>query len=307
MLQAHDVDTKHLVALVAVADEGSFAGAAAILGYSQAAISQQVASLERALGEPMFDRPGGPRPATLTPAGHVVLRHARLILERLDDIDNDLRHLQAGTGGRVVCGTFQSITVTFIPDLVIAMREVMPSVALQLYEQDMDEDLQGAVVAGDIDVAFMTNPTRIDHRVELIELGTDPYVVLTPAAERPKRRGMPFAIEDLADAPLIGQKESLYQAIVDDGLRALGVPPHYVFRTNDNGGVQAMVRAGLGYAVMPRLAVDARDEGIVVRPLEPALTPRTIYVGIRRGGSRLPAAERIVTMLRRIARRYLEV
>jgi len=104
---------------------------------------------------------------------------------------------------------------------------------------------------------------------------------------------------------MIGQKESVYQAHVDDALRRVGVTPQYVFRTDDNGGVQAMVRAGLGVAVMPRLTIDMNDPGVVVRELSPAVTPRTIYLGLRRQGSRLPAAERLVEIARRTSRAHL--
>ena len=79
-----DVEFRHLRALRAVAEEGSFVGAADILGFSQAAISQQIAGLEKAVGVALFDRPGGPRPVTLTPAGRVLLRHADAVVELLD-------------------------------------------------------------------------------------------------------------------------------------------------------------------------------------------------------------------------------
>ena len=303
MQRGSELEVRHLVALRAVAEEGSFAGAADALGYSQAAISQQVAGLERAVGATMFDRPGGPRPATLTPAGRVVLRHAERILERIDSIGNDLRHLESGTGGRVVCGTFQSVTVSLIPDLVSAMRRELPDVALQLYEGDYNEDLLDLLVAGDIDVTFIASPVD-DDRVDLISLGHDPYVALLPA-DRGAGRG-PLAVRELHGVAMIGQKESIYQSHIDEGLRRLGVTPQYVFRTDDNGGVQAMVRAGLGVAVMPRLAVDRHDPGVVVRGITPAITPRTLYLALRREGSRLPAAVRLVALARRTSKGHLD-
>ena len=77
-----DASLRQLTAFAAVADEGSFIGAADVLGRSQAGISQQIASLERATGTTLFDRPGGSRPVTLTPAGRALLRHARAVLDR---------------------------------------------------------------------------------------------------------------------------------------------------------------------------------------------------------------------------------
>ena len=302
MERGSDIETRHLIALRAVAEEGSFAGAADALGYSQAAISQQIAGLERVIGTTVFERPGGPRPATITPAGRVVLRHAERIIERLDAIENDLRHVQSGSGGRVVCGTFQSVTVRLVPDLVAAMRQEIPDVALQLFEGDYNDDLLELLVAGDIDVTFIASPVD-DARAELVPLGIDPYVAILPA-DRPGGSG-PLQVRALQGVAMIGQKESVYQAHVDDALRRVGVTPQYVFRTDDNGGVQAMVRAGLGVAVMPRLTIDMNDPGVVVRELSPAVTPRTIYLGLRRQGSRLPAAERLVEIARRTSRAHL--
>jgi len=298
-----EIETRHLIALRAVADEGGFGAAADVLGYSQAAVSQQIAALERVVGVRVLDRPGGPRPATLTPAGRLVLQHGRAVLDRLELLGTELRTLRSGDGGRVVCGTFQSITVRLIPDLVAAMREELPAVMLSLYESDYHEELIERVVDGQIDVAFLSSPAS-DARLEMIPLGLDPYVLLTPA-ERGRGRPGPFPLRDLVGRPMIGQKESDYQSHVDDGLRAHGVSPVYTFRTNDNGGVQAMVRAGLGVAVMPMLTVDTADPGIAVRQLEPALVPRTIYVGLRREGARLPAAERVAQLARRISRPHL--
>ena len=81
------VEVRHLAALRAVAQEGSFGGAALALGYTQSAVSQQIATLERAVGERLVERPGGPRRVSLTEAGVVLLRHAERIV--------------AGDGGRV--------------------------------------------------------------------------------------------------------------------------------------------------------------------------------------------------------------
>src|SRR5215813_7527281 len=77
------LDLRHLVALKAIADEGSFGRAAERLGYTQSAISQQIAALERIVGLRLIDRPGGPRPISLTEAGQILLRHADAIQARL--------------------------------------------------------------------------------------------------------------------------------------------------------------------------------------------------------------------------------
>src|ERR671918_2272473 len=94
------VELRHLIALEAVAREMSFGRAAASLGYTQSAISQQIATLERIVGEKLVERPGGPRKVSLTEAGEVLLRHAEAIVSRLSAAQADIDALansQAGT------------------------------------------------------------------------------------------------------------------------------------------------------------------------------------------------------------------
>src|SRR6202008_3169982 len=74
------VEVRHFAALQALADEGSFGRAAERLGYTQSAVSQQIATLERIVGERLVERPGGPRPISMTEAGRILLRHAQSIV-----------------------------------------------------------------------------------------------------------------------------------------------------------------------------------------------------------------------------------
>src|SRR6476619_4409346 len=93
------VELRHLLALQALATEGSFGRAARALGYTQSAISQQVATLERAVGEKLIERPGGPRPVSLTEAGQLLLRHAEAIVARMKAAQADLTAYSEGAAG----------------------------------------------------------------------------------------------------------------------------------------------------------------------------------------------------------------
>src|SRR4051812_49733320 len=93
------VEIRHFAALQALADEGSFGRAAERLGYTQSAVSQQIATLERIVGERLVERPGGPRPISLTEAGALLLRHAHSIVARLPAAPADLQALQEGEVG----------------------------------------------------------------------------------------------------------------------------------------------------------------------------------------------------------------
>ena len=103
------VELRHLAALQAVAREGSFGGAAVALGYSQSAVSQQIAALERIVGERLVERPGGPRPVSLTDAGRLLLGHAEGIVARLEAAQADLAAYSEGSAGTLRVGTYQSV------------------------------------------------------------------------------------------------------------------------------------------------------------------------------------------------------
>lgn len=302
-----DVELRHLRALRAVAEEGSFIGAADVLGYSQAAISQQIAGLEQAVGQPLFDRPGGPRPVTLTPAGRILLRHANAIADRLDAAESDLADLASGTAGRLRIGTYQSVSVQLLPEVVRSMRAVAPDLAITLVERDLNDELTEELVSGDIDVTFLQGPYE-DSRLDIIDLGYDPYVVILPKEGALARQhpGRVFPTTSISGVPMVGwNPPSRGRDPIDDQLRAHGVKTRYGFRTNDNGAMQGMVRAGMGPAVMPLLAVDTADPGVVVKRLDPPLDPRTILIATPRGATPMPAASTFVRIAKTECRKRL--
>lgn len=302
-----NADMRQLRALRAVAHEGSFGRAAAVLGFSQAAVSQQIAALEKAVGATLFDRPGGPRAAVLTPAGRLLLEHAEAVLARLDVADRQLADLAAGVGGRLHVGTFQSASVALLPAVIADLRREAPALDITLHEQDVNADLLAGLLSDELDVAFVLGPVD-DPRLEGTHLCFDPFVVVTPAEEcsvptkRARTRSasaqqpaMPMA--SLDGYPVIaGNVDDSCQVLIDDGLKARGVAPRYVFRSNDNAAIQAMVTARMGAAVMPLLAVDQDDPTIHIHPLDPPLAPREICVAIRADRTHAPAARRLVEL-----------
>src|SRR5215475_10581426 len=112
------VELRHFAALDAVASEGSFGRAAARLGYTQSAVSQQIATLERIVGEQLIERPGGSRPVALTEGGQLLLRHARAIVARMQAAQADLAALSAGEGGSLHVGIFQSVGARLLPEVM---------------------------------------------------------------------------------------------------------------------------------------------------------------------------------------------
>ncbi len=302
-MHAPDLELRHLATLLAVVDAGTFGRAADALGYTQSAVSQQVAALERTVGMPVFDRPKGPRRVTLTPAGELLAGRARRLLAEVADVADELDRLRRGVTGRIVLGTFQSASVQLLPDLVGAMRSTRPEVELGLVEDDDQDRLLGGLIEGTLDVTFTVDPPAhpdLHHE----PLGADPFLVVTRAGELP---GPTASVGDLDGVPMIGQNPTtVCQLLIDERLAAVGLRPDYVFRSQDNQAVQGMVRSGMGRAVMPSLAVDHDDPGVDVWPLDPPVPPRVLHLSWRVDRTAVPALDHLVGLARDVAERRLD-
>lgn len=276
-ITVHDLELRHLEALRAVAAEGTFGRAAAHLGYTQSAISQQIAALERIVGEKVFDRPGGPKPVRLTAAGQMLLRHAEGVLDRVSLLARDLEGYKAGIAGRIDVGVFQSVAVKVVPTVVGRLRATTPGVDVRPFESRDDERLVAMVANHELDITFTVAASPIAG-LEVVALGRDPFVAIVP---RDHPSGDTLALAEVRDNPMIGQPgDDSCQRKIDAGLTNAGVRPDYVFQTPDNAAAQAMVRAGMGLAIMPYLAVDTNDPDIRICSLEPAIPARELQLMI---------------------------
>jgi DNA-binding transcriptional LysR family regulator len=302
-----DLSLRHLAALRAVVEQGSFRRAADALGYSQAAVTQQIAGLERAVGLPVFHRPGGPRPVTLTAAGREVLEAGRDVLGRVGLLEARVAGLADGTLGRLSVGTFQSVSAHLLPQLLAEIRGTDSQVAVTVMESDDNDVLVAGLLSGRLDVSFLVGPVR-DDRLAIEEVCRDPFVAMDPADGAAGAVGAAGAgadgddvvrLADLHGRPAIGHQACACHEIVEAGLGAAGIAPDFVFRSNDNAAVQAMVRAGIGTAIMPLLAISADDPRVRVRRLHPALPARPILVAVPR--------DRVERTAERFVRRALEL
>ncbi len=288
-----DIELRHLNALRAVAEERSFGRAADRLGFTQSAVSQQIASLERITGELMFDRPGGPKPVELTPAGRMMLAHAEKILDRLELVERDLAGYRQGMSGQLVVGAYQSVSVKILPTVVGMLRRERPDIDIRPSEENDAWVMIERLLAGELDLTF-TDALVDDPRVDSVQLCVDPFVLVVPATDR---EGGRVDVGDLNRVPLVGQRHTdACQIRIESGLARSGVRPSFVFRSNDNATVQASVKAGMGYAVMPMLAVDINDPDIAVREIHPPLPPRVITIATAAGRTKSPVTERFIEL-----------
>ena len=287
------LDLRHLIALKAIADEGSFGRAAERLGYTQSAISQQIATLERIVGLRLIERPGGPRPISLTEAGRILLRHADAIQARLLAAKADMAALEAGDAGRLRVGTFQSVGAKIIPALLRRFSESHPQVEVLLSESQNESELLEMIERGELDLTFWTLPVA-PGPYETVELLTDPYVLVVPAGSPLSSLKRTPTLKEIALQPLIGFNRCSAMDQVESHLASTGRTPNIVFRSDNNGTVQGLVGAGVGLTVAPRLTVDEDDPSVAVIDLHGRIPARVIGLVWHRDRHRSPAAEAFV-------------
>ena len=287
-----DIELRHLTALVAVADEGTFGRAAARLGYTQSTVSQQIAALEKAAGGVVFDRPGGPRPVRITPLGAVVLARGRDVLARAEAMADAIERFKAGDG-RIDIGTFQSVTNVILPVVVGRLRDEFPDCDIRLAEEEPENPR-----IGDLDLLFYDG--RLDGDTESVELLADPYLLVARAGAFPDG---PVAVRDLDGASMVAWPLTCAQPAMEHALARAGASPRIVFRTSGNEALLSMVRAGMGSAVLPWLAVhDAEaDDRLRVHELRPAPPPRRIHLHWPAGRTHSPLAARTIRIAVEVA------
>ena len=152
------VELRHFAALEAVARTRSFGRAARELGYTQSAVSQQIAQLERIVGQRLFHRPGGPRRVEPTEAGLLLLGHADAIVARLDAARADMAALAEGSAGTLRVGIYQSVGARLLPALVRRFREQWPRVGVRVREESDSTELLRLLEHGELDLAFAELP-----------------------------------------------------------------------------------------------------------------------------------------------------
>jgi DNA-binding transcriptional LysR family regulator len=294
------VEIRHLTALAAVAEEGSFRRAASRLGYVQSAISEQIAALERIVDQQLVVRSRGAGSVELTDAGELLLAHANAILARVKAAEADLGALADGSAASLRLGIYQSVGARVVPRLLPRYARDWPDVRVLPQESPTDAGLFELVERGDLELSFADLPLH-PGPFESVELMDDPYVLVVPASS-PLAQSGPAGLDEIAELPLIGHWTCRVLPRVEAELRAQGVEPNFVFRSDIIGTVQALVAAGVGNAIVPRLAVDFADEQVSVVDLAPdvPVQPRVIALFWHRDRYRSPAALGFVEAAREV-------
>jgi DNA-binding transcriptional LysR family regulator len=292
------LDVKRLRILREVAQRGSFSAAADELYLSQSAVSQQIATLEREVRMKLLDRTReGPK---LTEAGRVLVSHADAAIARLDEAERELAAIAGLEGGELRLASFPSASATLLTEAVSIFHERHPNVRLSIADAEPEESLP-RLRGGELDLAlsfdYPTVPSTEDRDLErTLVLTESMYVALPerhPLSERPI---VPLA--ELADERwLCGSRPSSCGEVVFRACRDAGFEPKVGFESDDYHVMQGFISAGLGFTLLPDLALPTLRDDLVVRATDPPAPQRRVWAATRAEGARSPATEEMVAIL----------
>ncbi|WP_405595873.1 LysR family transcriptional regulator [Streptomyces sp. NBC_01410] len=293
-------DPTRLAALVAVAEAGSITRAAARLGYTAPALSQQLAKLEREAGAALLVR--SHRGARLTAAGELLAARARRVLDEMDRARHELARLSGLSGGRLRVGTFTTVGVHLLPPVLSSFRRAHPDVELTVAEYEPPGGVL-AVAAGEVDLALThtyepAEPAPPPAGVVLEPLLVEELVLVTAPGHALAGGSGRLPVAGLAGQPLISSAPSHPpRKGVETALARAGATPAVVCESPGYALVCALVSAGIGVAVVPEMVAAMSATPLGVRQLDPADFRRTISVA-HRGEESGPAAESLRALLR---------
>ena len=299
------LDVKRLRVLREVASKGSFSAAAESLAYTQSAVSQQIAALEREAGTRLVERSA--RGVRLTDAGRALVRHADVILARLADAEAELEAIAGLRGGRVRLASFASAGATLVPQAIARFRERHPAVEISA-EPAEPEEAAVKLKAGDVDLALTIDSELCaiaDDGMELRHLLDDPmYVVLPsdhPLAAKPK-----IKLAELRDEAWLGgsARGCPDTMILLRACNAAGFEPRIAFHSDDYLAIQGFVAAGIGVSLIPDLALLAVRDDVAIRSLGSRPPVRRIQAATLRDGYKSPAIEAMLATLAEVGEEF---
>jgi molybdate transport repressor ModE-like protein len=297
------LDVKRMRILKEVADRGSFSAAAEALSYTQSAVSQQIAALEREAGAQLVTR--GSRGIRLTEAGEALVRHADAILTRLADAEAELEAIAGLRGGRLRLAAFPTVGATLMPLAIAHFRQRHPEVELTVKQLEPEDSLP-MLKCGELDIALTIEPnvTADGDGLDSTFLLDDPMFAALPL-DHPLASKARVRLKDLKAEAWIGTTDSCScGTLVRDHCIRNGFEPRITFESDDYLAIQGLVAAGVGVALIPTLALTTVREDIVIRDLGSEAPIRQIAAATLPGAQRSPAARAMLEVLAEVATDY---
>jgi DNA-binding transcriptional LysR family regulator len=300
------LNVNRLRILVEVANRGSFSAAADALSYTQSAVSQQVAALEAETGVTLLERL--PRGVRLTPAGEVLLTYAEGIIARLHAAEAEMAAIAGLRGGQLRMASFPTAGATLMPLAIAIFRAQHPEVELTLAEGE-PEEIAPRLSAGEFDIAllfeFEGTSESLGPDLSRLPLFEDPMFLALPA-DHPLSRRRTLRLENLrAEAWIQTSASSPCAQHVVRSCHAAGFEPIVSFESDDYQTVQGLVAAGVGVALIPKLALSGARDDIAIRALSPHSPVREVIAATPEGTRLTAAAAAMRQILGDVAGRFV--
>lgn len=295
------VDLRRLRTLRALADHGTLAAAADALHLTPSAVSQQLAALEREIGQRLLEPAG--RSVRLTPAAHVLLEHAHALFAQLERLEGDLAGDEPR--GELRVGGFPTAVAGLVAPAGRRLRATAPRLHLRVLEEETPEAV-ASLLRRDHDIIVgmeCTAAPRPDdarfHRQELLDDTLDACLPAGhPLAGQP-RVDLGALAEETWVAPPVGWS---CDEVLNAGCRSAGFTPRVAHRAGDWQAVLALVSAELGVSLVPRLAQAAPPPGVVILPLTGVAPRRQVFTACRAGAEAAPGVRAMIEALAAVAR-----
>jgi len=286
----------HLTALVAIAEEGSFTGAAGTLEISQSSLSHAIADLEGELGVPLLVR--GRQGARLTEVGTRAVMHARQAIAAVESIRGEAESARGMLSGRVRISSIPSAGVALLPKVVAHLSRRHPGIEVVLLEEPSQgmEQLLEWLRNGTIDIAVLELPLADTKIVPLMD--DEFYAIVSASSPLAKRRQV--AIRDLAAEPFVASKY-VSERVLHPAYASQNVVPNVKFDVQDLSTLVSLVREGLGVSAVPRVAFPETPPGVVLLPLLPRLR-RQLGFALNSWDHRSPALSAFISELQELSK-----
>ncbi|GGQ28633.1 LysR family transcriptional regulator [Streptosporangium pseudovulgare] len=295
------LDLNRLKALHAVAVYGSVGAAAEALMVTPSAVSQQLAKLERETGAPLLERNG--RGVRLTDAAGLLADHAGRILALVETAAADFEALRGEVVGRLCIGAFPTAARGLMPGALRLLQERHPDLRLQMVEREPERQVR-EVARGELDLALaqdwsnrpMAIPEGLSRAMLLDDIADAILPASHPLADRPE-----IELADLSGERWVSSSPgTVCHDWLAHTLRAAELEPEISCMVDEYPTQLALVAAGQGCAIVPRLGRDFVPEGVRIVPLRPRLS-RRIYALWRADAARRPAIRAAVEALKAVA------
>lgn len=303
------MELRQLLYTLKIAEERNFSRAADKLHIAQPSLSQQLSKLEQELGVKLFQR--NTSTVELTHAGASFIKHARKIMDAVEQLRQEMDDISQLRAGRVVIGSMPITGSHLLPYVLPAFKEAYPDIQVNLLE-DTSLNLEKLTAGGGTDLSLLSLPLQEPSLTyeaigeEKIDLAIPPNHVLADPSNRPKGG---VTLEQLKDESFIVLKKGQgFRKIMIDLCRSAGFEPDIVFESNNIETVQSLVAAGMGITLVPRFIARAKRSELipVYVPLAEPVPSRTLVIAYRKGRYLSKAAEAFIETFRRTIERRMK-